>query len=73
MNGIKFNNHYLQVSKSIVNMMFYSPFIPCLFCVNIFVSNSFIITSFKINDNFQIKHISLQKKTIFSVTILDLS
>ena len=44
---------FLQVSKSIVNMMFYSLFIPCLLCVNIFDSHSFIITSFKINDNFK--------------------
>ena len=44
---------FLQVSKSIVNMMFYSLFIPCLFCVNIFVSHSFTITSFKIVDNFK--------------------
>ena len=46
---------FLQVSKSIVNMMFYSLFIhvPCLFCVNSFVSNSFIITTFKNNDNFK--------------------
>ena len=29
-------------------MKFYSLFIPCLFCVNIFVSHSFIIPSFKI-------------------------
>ena len=40
-------------AKSIGNMMFYSLFIPCLFCVNIFDSHSFIITSFKINDNFK--------------------
>ena len=33
--------------------MFYSLFIPCLFFVNIFDSHSFIITSFKINDNFK--------------------
>ena len=52
---------FLQVSKSIVmglcksilNMIFYSLFIPCLFCVNIFVSHSFIITSFETNDSFK--------------------
>ena len=51
--GLFYTQPFLQVSKSIVNMMFYSLFIPCLFCVNIFYSHSFIITSFKINDNFK--------------------
>ena len=51
--GLFYTPPFLQVSKSIVNMMFYSLFIPCLFCVNIFDSHSFIITSFKINENFK--------------------
>ena len=42
--GLFYTPHFLQVSKSIVNMMFYSLFIPSLFCVNIFDSHSFIIT-----------------------------
>ena len=33
-------------------MLFYLLFIQCLFCTNIFVSHSFIITSFKIKDSF---------------------
>ena len=51
--GPIFYTTFLQVSKSIVNMMFYALFIPCLFCANISVSLSFINSSFKINDSFK--------------------
>ena len=35
--GLFYTPPFLQVSKSSVNMMFNSLFIPCLFCVNILI------------------------------------
>ena len=51
--GLFYTPPFLQVSKSIVNMMFYSLFIPCLFCLNIFCFAFIHHYVIWINDNFK--------------------